>query len=109
MDLRVPVTRIADILAERRGITADTALRLGRYFNMTPQFWMNMQTHYELNVAEDEVLADIERDVRPISTKPQRTQKTKSYADQISELLNLHLHDRAPKRQSDSLAPTSGV
>ena len=75
MDLRVPVTRIADILAERRGITADTALRLARYFNMTAQFWMNMQTHYELNVAEDVTRAEIERDVRPISTAPQQSQK----------------------------------
>jgi addiction module HigA family antidote len=78
MDLRVPVTRIADILAERRGITSDTALRLGRYFRTSPEFWMNMQMRFELNVAEDEVLADIERDVRPIMTalqKPQRPLK----------------------------------
>src|SRR5882672_770759 len=66
MDLRVPVTRIADILAERRGISSDTALRLGRYFKTSPEFWMNMQMKFELDVAEDEVLADIERDVRPI-------------------------------------------
>jgi antitoxin HigA-1 len=68
MDLRVPVTRIADIVAERRGITSDTALRLGRYFKTSPEFWMNMQMKFELDVAEDELLAEIERDVRPIST-----------------------------------------
>jgi addiction module HigA family antidote len=64
--LRVPVTRIADIVAERRGISPDTALRLVRYFNTTPRFWLNLQTKYDLEVAEDENLAKIERDVRPI-------------------------------------------
>jgi antitoxin HigA-1 len=66
MDLRVPVTRIADILAERRGITPDTALRLARYFKTTPEFWMNMQMKYELDVAEDERMEEIARDVRPL-------------------------------------------
>jgi addiction module HigA family antidote len=66
LDLRVPVTRIADIVAERRGISPDTALRLGRYFKTTPRFWLNLQTKYDLEVAEDEYLAKIERDVRPI-------------------------------------------
>jgi len=61
MDLHVPVTRIA----LRRGITADTALRLGRYFKNSAEFWMNMQKHYELEVAKDELAAKIERDVRP--------------------------------------------
>ena len=49
---RVPVTRIAEIVNQRRGITADTAFRLARYFKTTPQFWMNMQLKYELDVAE---------------------------------------------------------
>jgi len=66
LDLRVPVTRIADIVAERRGISPDTALRLGRYSKTTPRFWLNLQTKYDLEVAEDENLAKIERDVRPI-------------------------------------------
>src|SRR5260221_13462513 len=66
LDLRVPVTRIAEIVNERRGIAADTALRLARYFKTTPQFWMNMQLHYELEVAEDELTVKIEREVRPI-------------------------------------------
>jgi antitoxin HigA-1 len=66
LDLRVPVTRIADIVAERRGISPDTALRLSRYFKTTPRCWLNLQTKYDLEVAEDENLAKIERDVRPI-------------------------------------------
>jgi addiction module HigA family antidote len=66
VDLRVPVTRIADIVNEKRGITADTALRFARYFKNSPAFWMNLQTRYELEVAEDEIAARIERDVRPL-------------------------------------------
>jgi|SRR5690348_12553100 antitoxin HigA-1 len=66
MDLRVPVTRIADIIHERRGITADTALRFARYFNNTPTFWMNLQTRYDLEVAEDELAPQVDRDVQPL-------------------------------------------
>jgi len=69
MDLRVPVTRIADIVAERRGITPDTALRLARYFKTTAEFWMNMQMKYELDVVEDEHSAQIERDVQPMDAR----------------------------------------
>jgi antitoxin HigA-1 len=72
MDLHVPVTRIAEIANERRGITADSAFRLARYFKTTPKFWMNMQKHYELEVAEDEIAAKVERDVRPFEPAPTR-------------------------------------
>lgn len=68
LDLRVPVTRIADIVAERRGITPNTALRLARYFNTTAQFWLNLQGKYDLETAEDEHRATIERDVRPLES-----------------------------------------
>lgn len=50
--LRVPRTRIERIVAEKIGISADTALRLGKFFNTTPQFWLNMQTSYDLKIAE---------------------------------------------------------
>jgi antitoxin HigA-1 len=66
MDLRVPVTRIADIVNERRGITADTALRFARYFKNAPGFWMNLQTRYDLEVATDEIAGKVARDVRPL-------------------------------------------
>ena len=66
LDLRVPVTRIADIVNGRRSITADTALRLARYFKNTPSFWMNLQTRYDLEVAEDALAARVVRDVRPL-------------------------------------------
>jgi addiction module HigA family antidote len=68
LDLRVPVTRIGEIVHERRGITPDTALRLGRYFNTSARFWMNAQSSYELEVAQDELRRTIERDVRPLVT-----------------------------------------
>lgn len=66
LDLRVPVTRIAEIVHERRGITTDTALRLARYFGNSSQFWMNLQRDYELEIAEDELLKSIEHDVKPL-------------------------------------------
>jgi len=53
MQLRVPAPRINDIVREKRGITADTALRLARFFNTTAQFWLNLQTAYDLNIAEN--------------------------------------------------------
>ena len=49
----VPATRIGEIVNERRGITGDTALRLGQYFRVGPEFWLNLQKHYELEVARD--------------------------------------------------------
>ena len=73
MDLRVPVTRIADIVNEKRGITADTALRFARYFRNSPTFWMNLQTRYDLEVAEDEIAYKVERDVRPLEAASSRS------------------------------------
>ena len=65
MALRVPATRINDIVNEKRGITADTALRLSRYFGTTSRFWMNMQASYELEAAEDQLGKAVMRDVLP--------------------------------------------
>ena len=64
-DLRVPVTRISEIVDERRGITGDTALRLGRYFSNSAEFWMNLQRNYELRVARAQSERQVELDVRP--------------------------------------------
>lgn len=66
-DLRVPVTRVADIVSGKRGISSDTALRLARYFSTTPEFWMNLQTMYELEVAQRETSEQIRRDVHPVN------------------------------------------
>jgi addiction module HigA family antidote len=65
LELRVPATRIGEIVNERRGITADTALRLARYFGTTAEFWMDVQKSYELNLAKTERLKQIEKEVRP--------------------------------------------
>jgi addiction module HigA family antidote len=67
LDLRVPVTRIADIVNERRSISADTALRLARYFGTTAEVWINLQTHYDLERASDRSMKKVRRDVRPLS------------------------------------------
>src|ERR1019366_7679206 len=53
MELRGSVTRMKDIVRAKRAITADTALRLARYFGTTPQFWMNLQANYDLEMAQD--------------------------------------------------------
>jgi addiction module HigA family antidote len=65
IELMVPVTRINDIARGRRAITADTSLRLARYFGTTPQFWMNLQTNYELELAEDARGREIADRIRP--------------------------------------------
>lgn len=66
-DLRVPVTRIAEIVHRRRAVSSDTALRLARYFTTTPEFWMNLQSAFELEVAEREAMERIRRDVHPVN------------------------------------------
>src|SRR5438105_6961183 len=65
LDLGVPSGRITDILNERRSITADTAVRLGRYFGNRPQFWLDLQSQYDLAVVERERGAEIMQRVRP--------------------------------------------
>ena len=67
LDLHVPVTRIAEIVHERRAITPDTALRLGRYFNTSARFWLNAQSAYDLEVAQDQLEQTVRREVRPFS------------------------------------------
>ena len=63
--IRVPATRVNDIVNGKRGISADTALRLARYFGNSPDFWMNLQAAYDLRAAEREALVRIEREVSP--------------------------------------------
>jgi antitoxin HigA-1 len=65
LELRVPATRMTEIVHGRRGITADTALRLGRYFNTTPKFWLNLQASHDLAVVSDARFEEIKRTVRP--------------------------------------------
>ena len=68
-DLDVPVGRIGDIVQGKRAITPDTALRLAVYFSITPEFWINLQSHYDLKIAKQNLLPKIERSVRRAERK----------------------------------------
>ena len=65
MALRIPATRISEILRERRGITADTALRLGLYFGAPARFWLDLQIEFDLSVAEEGAEAASRSEIRP--------------------------------------------
>jgi addiction module HigA family antidote len=65
LDIGVPSGRITDILNFRRAITADTAVRLGRYFGNSAQFWLDLQGRYDIGVVEREKGAEIARRIRP--------------------------------------------
>ena len=67
MALRVPAPRINDIVRERRAITPDTALRLARYFDTTAQFWLNLQSSFDLKQAEKQAGRKIAAEIRPIT------------------------------------------
>ena len=65
MDIHVPARRINEIVHGKRRITADTALRLGRFFGNSPQFWLGLQMDYDLDVAEDNLKSRLNREVHP--------------------------------------------
>ena len=66
--LRVPAPGVYEIVKEERAISTEMALRLARFFRTTPEFWMNLQTHYDLEVARDKEKSRIEQEVQPIAT-----------------------------------------
>ena len=66
--LKVSRPRLNDVVLGRRGVTVDTALRLGRYFGTTPEFWLNLQTRYDLDVAELTVRREVELQIEPHAT-----------------------------------------
>lgn len=66
MELHVPAPRINDIVRERRAVTPDTALRLARYFGTTAQFWLNLQSSFDLMQAQSELGRKINLEVRPM-------------------------------------------
>jgi antitoxin HigA-1 len=70
-DIDVPVTRIGDIIHGRRGISADSALRLAVYFGTTAELWLNLQTRYDLKVSRRNLLPAIEKNVRPLVIQSQ--------------------------------------
>ncbi len=66
MELHVPAPRINDIVRERRAVTPDTALRLARYFDTTAEFWLNLQSGFDLTLAQNELGKRISQEVRPL-------------------------------------------
>lgn len=66
IELRVPAPRINDIVRERRAVTPDTALRLARYFGTTAQFWLNLQSSFDLKLTESELGKRIKQEIRPL-------------------------------------------
>lgn len=67
-DISVPPRRINEIVHGRRSITADTALRFGRFFGMSPQFWLNLQTRYDLEVTEDSLGNRLNKEVHRLES-----------------------------------------
>ena len=65
--LRIPASRVNDIVLERRGVSADTALRLAHFFGGDAQTWLNLQTRYDLRVAEIDKAASIAREIEPLA------------------------------------------
>ena len=65
IDIGVDTRRINEIVLGKRAITADTALRLSRFFGNSPQFWMGLQSQYDLDVAQDQLGKRLDREVRP--------------------------------------------
>jgi len=65
--LRVPAPRVNDLVREKRGVSVDTALRLARFFNTTPEFWLNLQIAYDLKVVKADRASEIEQDIRPLA------------------------------------------
>ena len=64
-DIHVPLRRVNEVVLGRRGISADTSLRLARYFKTTPQFWLNLQSRYELDTARLAMGKHLERTISP--------------------------------------------
>lgn len=67
-DISVPPRRINEIVHGKRSVTADTALRFGRFFGMSPQFWLNLQTRYDLEVTEDSLGSRLEKEVHRLES-----------------------------------------
>jgi addiction module HigA family antidote len=67
LDIRVPARRINEIVLGKRRITADTALRLARYFKMSPQFWLGLQIDFDLDVAEDKLADRLDKEIQAYS------------------------------------------
>ena len=69
-DIDVPTSRISEIINGKRPITVDTAMRLGVYFKMEPRFWLNLQSEYDVRIAERELIPEIKSRIRPLVLVP---------------------------------------
>ena len=67
-DISVPPRRINEIVHGKRAVTADTALRLGRFFGMSPQFWLNLQTRHDLEITEDSLADRLDKEVHSLKS-----------------------------------------
>ena len=65
MELHVPANRLSQIISGKRGISPDTSLRLARYFGFAPEYWLNMQTHYDLEIIRRQSMRQIEKEIKP--------------------------------------------
>jgi addiction module HigA family antidote len=74
--LHVPAPRVNDIVRERRGISPDSALRLARFFGTTAQYWMDLQTAYDLRVAEEQAGEQIRREIATLQSMPAKGSPT---------------------------------
>jgi len=75
-DIDVPPNRISEIVNGKRGITADTALRLERYFGVEAQFWLNLQSEYDLRIIKRKIGSDIEQRILPVKKQPSQSRPT---------------------------------
>ncbi len=66
-DIGVPPRRVNEIVKGQRGITADTALRLGRYFGLAPEFWLNLQTHFDLGQEQERLADRLDKEVKVLA------------------------------------------
>jgi addiction module HigA family antidote len=95
--LRVPASRIAEITKAERGVSAETALRIARYFGTSPDFWVRLQAKYDVEIAKDTKAALIERDVRPRDATQPATSALIRRAGKLAQ-------KKAAKRKSNSAA-----
>ena len=93
--LRVPASRIAEITKAERGVSAETALRIARYFGTSPDFWVRLQAKYDVETAKDSKAALIERDVRPRDA-------TQPAASALIHLAGKHAKKKTVKPRSNS-------
>lgn len=85
--VKVPRTRVNDIVLGRRAVTIDTAIRLGRYFGTSSEFWINLQTRYDLDLADRTMRRRIEREISPRAARPKLLGARPSVRKTSSEML----------------------